>query len=107
MGDYWKEIISAIGLVVVALIEAFAAKDRKKASEERRLILERSEIRAQESRLSMALMRSTCELSLETTKALRDGYTNGTLDGRMKKAEMALADYNDFLEKETARAVSK
>lgn len=105
--EYWKEIISAAALIVVAVIEALAARDRKKADKDRQTILEQSEIRAQESRLSMALMRSTCELSLETTKALRDGYTNGTLDGRMHKAEMALADYNDFLEKETARAVSK
>lgn len=105
--EYWKEIISAAAIIIVAVIEALAAKDRKKADADRKTILERSEIRAQESRLSMALMRSTCELSLETTKALRDGYTNGTLDGRMKKAEAALADYNDFLEKETANAVSK
>lgn len=105
--EYWKEIISAAALIIVAVIEALAAKDRKKADADRKTILERSEIRAQESRLSMALMRSTCELSLETTKALRDGYTNGTLDGRMHTAEVALADYNKFLENETARAVSK
>ena len=105
--EYLKEIISAAAIIIVAVIEALAAKDRKKADADRKTILERSEIRAQESRLSMALMRSTCELSLEATKALRDGYTNGTLDGRMHKAEMALADYNNFLEKETARAVSK
>lgn len=105
--EYWKEIISAAAIIIVALIEAFAAKDRKKASEERKLILERSEIRAKESRLSMSLMRSTCQLGLETTKALRDGYTNGTLDGRMHEAEQALKDYDKFLESEAANAVSK
>lgn len=65
--EYWKEIISAAAIIIVAIIEANAAKDRKKADADRKTILERSEIRAQESRLSMALMRSTCELSLGKT----------------------------------------
>lgn len=104
---YWKEIISALALIAVAVIEALAARDRKKADADRKAILERSEIRAQESRLSMALMESTCELSLETVKALRDGCTNGTLDGHVERAEKALDAYNDFLRDETAHAVSK
>ncbi len=104
---YWKEVISAAALIIVAIIEANAAKDRKKADEERKLILERSEIRAKESRLSMSLMRSTCQLGLETTKALRDGYTNGTLNGRMEEANKALKDYDNFLESEAANAVAK
>ena len=105
--EYAKEIISAAALIVVAVIEALAAKDRKRADADRKTILKRSEIRAQESRLSMSLMCSTCELGLETTKALRDGYTNGTLDGRMDEAEKALKEYNDFIKKEAAYTVSK
>lgn len=105
--EYWKEIISAAALIIVAVIEAFAAKDRKKADADRKEILERSKIRAKESKLAMSLMCSTCELGLETTKALRDGYTNGTLDGRMDDAEKALKAYNDFVQDEAAEAVSK
>lgn len=104
---YWKEIISAAAIIIVAIIEANASKDRKKADADRKEILERSKIRAQESRLSMSLMCSTCELSLETTKALRDGCTNGTLDGRMDEAEKALKAYNEFIKNEAADAVSK
>ena len=104
---YWKEIISAAAIIIVAIIEANAAKDRKKADADRKAILERAETRAKESRLSMSLMCSTCELGLETTKALRDGCTNGTLDGRMKDAEAALKAYNEFIKAEAADAVSK
>ena len=102
-----KAVLSFLGIVIVAVIEANAAKDRKKADEDRQTILERSKIRAQESRLSMSLMCSTCELGLETTKALRDGYTNGTLDGRMEEAEKALKAYNEFIKDEAADVVSK
>lgn len=105
--EYLKEIISAAALVIVAVIEALAAKDRKKADADRKTILQRSEIRAKESKLSMSLMCSTCELGLETTKALRDGCTNGTLDGRMAEAEQALKDYKEFIKEEAAGAVSK
>lgn len=105
--EYWKEIISAVALIIVAIIEANAAKDRKKADEDRKTLLKRSEIRAKESKLSMSLMCSTCELGLETTKALRDGCTNGTLNGRMDDAEKALKAYNEFIKEEAADAVSK
>lgn len=105
--EYWKEIISAVALIIVAIIEANAAKDRKKADADRKEILERSKIRADESRLSMSLQCSTCELSLETAKALRDGHTNGTMDKRMDDAEKALKAYNEFIKEEAAGAVSK
>ena len=105
--EYAKEIISAAALIVVAIIEAMAAKDRRKADADRKEILERSKIRAQESKLAMSLMCSTCELGLETTKALRDGYTNGTLNGRMEEAEQSLKAYKDFIQEEAAGAVSK
>lgn len=104
---YWKEIISAASIIIVAIIEANAAKDRKKADEDRKEILERSKIRAKESKLAMSLMCSTCELGLETTKALRDGCTNGTLNGRMDEAEQSLKAYKDFIKEEAAGAVSK
>lgn len=105
--DYVKEIISAAGIIIVAVIEATAARDRKKADADRKEILERSKIRAEESKLSMSLQCSTCELSLETAKALRDGHTNGTMDKRVSDAEAALEAYNKFIKNEAAEAVSK
>ena len=105
--EYLKEIISAAALIIVAVIEALAAKDRKKADADRKEILERSKIRAEESKLSMSLQCSTCELGLETAKALRDGHTNGTMDKRVSDAEAALEAYNKFIKEEAARVVSK
>ena len=105
--EYAKEIISAAALIIVAIIEALAAKDRKKADADRKEILERAKERAKESKLAMSLMCSTCELGLETTKALRDGCTNGTLNGRMEEAEESLKAYKDFIQEEAAGAVSK
>ena len=105
--EYAKEIISAAALIVVAIIEAMAAKDRRKADADRKEILERAKTRAEESKLSMSLQCSTCELSLETAKALRDGHTNGTMDKRVDDAEKALEAYNKFIQEEAAGAVSK
>lgn len=92
--------ISAAALIIVAVIETRNNRSRKQAEK-------RAERRAEESRLSMALMSSTCELGLETVKALRDGHTNGTLAGHVGRAEKALDDYNQFLKRETAEAVSE
>ena len=99
-GIPWPELISAAALIIVAVIETRNNREFKRTAK-------RAARRAEESRLSMALMSSTCELSLETVKALRDGHTNGTLEGHVERAETALENYDNFLKKEAADAVSK
>lgn len=103
----WTEIISAAAIIIVAAIEALAAKDRratKKLVEESRV---RSQRRERESRLSMDLMYATCGLSIDTARALREGHTNGTLAGDLDQAKSAMGAYDAFIRQEAAHAVAK
>lgn len=103
----WGEVIAGVAAIVVAVIELFAARDRrhtKKLVEESRV---RAVRREKESRLSMDLMYATCGLSIDTARALREGHTNGTLAGDLDQAKDAMGAYDDFIRQEAAHAVAK
>jgi len=91
---------AALAMIIVAIIEHNNSKDRKRAQE-------RAERREKESRLSMGLMSATCELSVVTAVAMREGHTNGTLEPALEKAREAQANYSEFLRDEAAHAVAK
>ena len=93
-------LIAALASVLVAVIETRNVKDRKRAEH-------RSARRAEESRLSMELMSATCELSVVTATALRDGHTNGTLEPALEAANKAQSEYRAWLLKEASQAVAK
>lgn len=93
-------LIAALSAVAVAVIEARAGRERKQTQK-------RAERRARESRLSMELMSATCELSVVSAVALREGHTNGTLEPALEKARKAQEDYQNFLKDEAAYAVAK
>lgn len=93
-------LIAAASAITVAVVEKRADKDRKRAQA-------RAERRERESRLSMELMSATCELSVVTAVAMREGHTNGTLEPALKKAEQAQNDYKNFLMDTAARDVAK
>lgn len=93
-------IIPAIAAVIVAVIEAMAARERKHSKADR-------EMRERESRLSMELMSANCELSVVTAMALKEGHTNGTLEPALEKASKAQNDYKNFLMDTAARDVAK
>jgi hypothetical protein len=100
-------LIPALSAILVATIEAIAAMERRKVSNERKRNKERTERREKESRLSMDLMAATCGLAIDTARALRDGHTNGTLASNIKQAEEAQTAYAEFIRTEAAHAVSK
>lgn len=93
-------VISATALIVVAIIETNSKKDRKKVEE-------RAKRRAEESQLAMEFMDATCSLAVATGKAIRDGHTNGIMTEALAKAEEAQANYEAFVHRTTANAVSK
>lgn len=93
-------IIAAASAITVAVIEKRAARERESAAK-------RAERRQKENRLSMDLMYATCGLAMDTAKALRDGHTNGTVDGDLASAKNARAAYENFIRDEAAVAVSK
>lgn len=93
-------LIAAASAITVAVVEKRADMDRKRTAA-------RAERRERESRLSMELMSATCELSVVTALALRDGHTNGTLEPALQKASAAQTDYKHFLMDTAARDVAK
>lgn len=107
MSNLSSVIIPAAATIIVAIIEAIAAVDRRKAKQEAERTKKRAERRAKESRLSMDLMAATCGLAIDTACALRDGHTNGTLAGNLGKAREAQAAYTGFLREMAANEVSK
>lgn len=92
--------IAAASAIAVAVIEHRAQRERESTQK-------RAERRQKESRLSMDLMYASCGLAMDTAKALRDGHTNGTLEGDLQSAINARAAYESFLRDEAASAVTK
>lgn len=99
--------INAAALVVVALIEAAAAWDRRQAKAERSRAERRAARRAEESRLSMDLMSANCALALTTAKKLAGMHTNGDVEEAMTAAREAQEAYTDFIHRQAADQVAK
>lgn len=93
-------LIAAASGITVAVIE-------KRADRERKETVKRAERREKESRLSMDFMSATCELSVVTAVAMKEGHTNGTLEPALAKAQKAQDNYSAFLKDEAAHAVAK
>lgn len=100
-------LISGTAVVLVAVIEAFAARDRRQSREDRARAERRAARRAEESRLSMDLMSANCALALTTAKKLAGMHTNGDVEEAMRAAKTAQEHYTDFLQKQAAAQVSK
>lgn len=102
---------SDIAMVLCAALAAFSAimvaVIEKRASRERKATERRAERRERESRLSMDMMYASCSLAMDTAAALRDGHTNGTLEGNLQKARDANEAYENFIRDEAAHAVAK
>ena len=90
-------LITAVSVIAVAIIEAIAGKDRKVNKAYRDAVERRSVRRAQESKLSMAMMYATLQLSIVSSNALTNGHNNGNVEVARKAAEKAQADYEEFL----------
>lgn len=93
-------VIAAASAIAVAVIEKRATRERSSAEK-------RAERRAEESRLSMDLMYATCGLAMDTAKAMKEGHTNGTLEGDLESAKNARAAYEAWLRNEAARNLAK
>ena len=100
-------IIPAAATVIVAIIEAIAAVDRKKTKKSRAEAEKREALRTEEARLSMKMMSATLQLSVVTANALTGGHNNGNVEAARLAAETAQAEYEAFLQKVTAQEVAK
>lgn len=99
-------IIPAIAGIIIAIIEFFAVRDRKSASKDREAV-ENAAIRAEESRLSMKKQDASFQLSIATANALTGDYDNGDVEKACIAAKEAEHEYNEFLQKVTAKEITK
>ena len=99
--------ITAGAAVLVAIIEAVAAWDRKQARMDRERTAKRAQRRAEESRLAMSLMSASCALGLITAKKLTGMHTNGDVEAAMLAARAAQEQYQMFLERQASDQVAK
>ena len=100
-------IIPAAAAVLVAVIEAIAARDRRRILKTEQSEMENERIRAEQARLSMQMMSATLQLSVVTANALTGGHNNGNVEAARLAAETAQANYEDFLRRVTAQEVSR
>ncbi|MBR5948223.1 MAG: hypothetical protein IKZ82_06190 [Clostridia bacterium] len=103
----WQYIIPAVSAVIVALIEARAAKERKQTKAQKEKEEMREERRAEESRLSMQMMSATLQLSVVTANALTGGHNNGNVETAKHAAQAAQEEYQAFLQRVAAAEIAK
>lgn len=105
--DWLGPLISAIALVLVAIIEAVATRERKRYKADRERAERRAALRAKESQLSMEMMSANNKLTLIIAKKLTGQHTNGDVAEAMHESMQAQRDYQDFLEETTAKQMAK
>ena len=93
-------IITAISLIVVAMIGENVKKANDKADH-------RGELRREESLLSLRMMDATLQLSVVSANALTNGHNNGNVETSRKAAEQVSRDYADFMRRTTAYEVGE
>ena len=101
------EIISGIAIVLVAIIEAIAAMDRKRSKSDRQRSERRAAVRAEESKLAMQMMDANLDLALATATAVEQGKLNGEMKAARDKAREAQENYRMFIRNVAAREVVK
>lgn len=104
MAEY---VIPALATIVVAVIEAIAARERKRARERDEAASLRADQRAEESRLSMAMMSATLQLSVVTANALTGGHNNGNVEAARQAAQDAETRYQAFLQRVAAGEIAR
>ncbi|MDO4553353.1 MAG: hypothetical protein Q4C22_07445 [Bacillota bacterium] len=100
-------IIPGLFGVVVAIIEAGAYRDRKRAEADRKRVDKRAADRAEESRLSMQMMDASIELCFATALAVESHQVNGKMKTAKEKAEQAQTEYNAYIRKLAAEKIAK
>ena len=104
-------LISAVGVIVVAIIQLRTTKNNKraKASESKRHeeIKAQEEMRQRESRLSMDLMHSTAKLCVGTALAIKRGRANGEMEEGLKYVNKSIVNYEKFLKDVASEKVAE
>ena len=100
-------IIPASSAIVVAVVEALAARDRSRAKKQAETLKRHEQQRAEETRLAMAMNSATLQLCVVTANALTGAHNNGNVE-RARLAGQAEEDsYNQFIEGLAGNQVAK
>lgn len=98
------EIICTAITAVASVIVTMAGISIKKTSKEQE---RHSELRREESLLSLHMMDATLQLSVVTSNALTGGHNNGNIERARIAAQKAASDYEEFMRKATINEVCK
>ena len=93
-------IIPALAAIIVAVVEAIAARERKHTKDDR-------ETRQKEFRLSTDMILAISEQCDVLCNALQGGKSNGNVEEARKKAKAAREAYTDFLRDQAASKVAR
>jgi len=102
-----EQIIGSAALILVAVIEAAAASERRRDKHAREQGEKRAEARAMENRLAMRMMDASLELGLATAIAVEQGRLNGEMKAARAKARAAQDEYDRFIQEIAAGQVAK
>lgn len=103
----WQYVIPAISAIVVAVVEAIAARDRKKAKSREDTLKRHEQQRAEEARLAMTMNSATLKLCVVTANALTGGHNNGNVEQAKEAAQKAEAEYDAFMQRLAANQMAK
>jgi len=103
----WTEIISGAAIVLVAIIEALSARERKKTKDDHKRIEERYKRRQELERLEMDVILAQSELLNIMCIAITGGRTNGNVEVAQVKLTQATDAYQGFIRDEASKAAAK
>ena len=93
-------IFPVAGTIIVAIIEAKAAKERKVTEEH-------AKTREREARLSMKMIDATMQLSEVTANAVMGGHNNGNVEAARHAVTEARQEYQTFLQEIAAKEITQ
>lgn len=98
-------IIPALAMVVVAIIEAVAIRDRKRAEKEKAHQAEREKAREELMILLVESNRAAIDVAVATGRAMQRGHTNGDMEAALEYAVSIKHKQKDFLTRQGVHAI--
>ena len=99
--------IASIETIVVAVIGGLFIRESRRNKKAYEKADAQAALRAEEGLLSMKLTSASVNLGVATAIAIRDGKTNGEVNGALKEAGEAKRDYQDFIKRVAAKQIVK
>lgn len=100
-------ILSPVALILVALIEMRASRDRKVDQAYKSKTERREHQRAEESRLGMQMMDASLELGVATAIAVEQHKCNGEMHAAKDSAARVREEYRAFIQKLASAEIAK